>query len=89
MDMATLAAMAQMLQSSQATGSHPSAGLSLKKVDVPQGEPLRLEIAAFLDAVRTRTTPVVSGKDGRAALKLALEINSAISAHAQRAGLKI
>jgi predicted dehydrogenase len=89
MDMATLAAMAQMLQSSQAAGGHPSAGLSLKKVDVPQGEPLRLEIAAFLDAVRTRATPVVSGEDGRAALKLALEINSAISAHAQRAGLKI
>jgi predicted dehydrogenase len=89
MDMAKLAAMAQLLQASQAAGGHPSAGLSLKKVDVPQGEPLRLEIAAFLDAVRTRSTPVVSGEDGRAALKLALEINAAIQAHAERAGLKI
>ncbi|MBS1799858.1 MAG: Gfo/Idh/MocA family oxidoreductase [Acidobacteria bacterium] len=89
MDMAKLVAMAQLLQASQGTGNHPSAGLSLKKVDVPPGEPLRLEIAAFLDAVRTRSTPVVSGEDGRAALKLALEINAAIAAHAGRAGLKI
>lgn len=89
MDMAQLAAMAKLLASTQAAGVHPSAGLSLKKIDVPQGEPLRLEIAAFLDAVRTRSTPVVSGEDGRAALKLALEINAAIAAHAERAGLKI
>ena len=31
--------------------------------------------------------PVVSGEDGRAALALALEINEAMAAHAQRAGL--
>jgi predicted dehydrogenase len=86
MDPAKLAAMAEMLA---ASGGHPSAGLSLKKVEVPQGEPLRLELAAFLDAVRTRSTPVVSGEDGRAALKLALEITRAISEHAKRAGLAI
>jgi len=86
MDPAKLAAMAAMLAQS---GEHPSAGLSLNKVQVPQGEPLRLEIVSFLDAVRTRATPVVSGEDGRAALKLALEINAAIHAHAERAGLKI
>jgi predicted dehydrogenase len=92
MDPAKLAAMAEMLQASQQlapSSGHPSAGLSLKKVDVPQGEPLRLELAAFLDAVRTRSTPVVSGEDGRAALKLALEITEAISEHAKRAGLTI
>jgi predicted dehydrogenase len=86
MDPAQLAAMAEMLA---ASGGHPSAGLSLRKVDVPQGEPLRLELAAFLDAVRTRSTPAVSGEDGRAALKLALEITQAISEHAKRAGLTI
>jgi hypothetical protein len=32
---------------------------------------------------------VVSGEDGRAALKLALEITQAISEHAKRAGLTI
>ena len=81
MDPAQLAALAQM------AGQHPSAGLSLKKISVEQSEPLRLEIASFLDAVRTRTTPVVSAEDGRAALALALEINRAIAAHATRAGL--
>lgn len=89
MDPAKLAAMAQMLQASQAAGGHPSAGLSLSKVPVEPDEPLRLEITSFLEAVRNRTTPLVSGQDGRAALKLALEINHAIAEHAERAGLKI
>lgn len=84
MDPAQLAALSQMAQQ---TGGHPSAGLSLKKVPVEQGEPLRLEIGSFLHAVRTRTRPVVSGDDGRAALALALEINQAIAEHAQRTGL--
>jgi predicted dehydrogenase len=81
MDPAQLAALAQMVS------QHPSAGLSLKKISVEQGEPLRLEIASFLGAVRARATPVVSGEDGRAALALALEINRAIAAHAERTGL--
>ncbi|WP_035347190.1 Gfo/Idh/MocA family protein [Edaphobacter aggregans] len=86
MDPGKLAAMAELLK---VAGEHPSAGLSLNKVQVEQGEPLRLEIAAFLSAVRERSRPVVSGEDGRAALALALEINVAIHAHAERAGLKI
>jgi predicted dehydrogenase len=84
MDVAQLAALAQMAQQS---GQHPSAGLSLKKLPVEPGEPLRLEIASFLTSVRDRTTPLVSGEAGRAALSLALEINQAIATHAQRAGL--
>jgi predicted dehydrogenase len=84
MDPAQLAAMAQAVQ---AAGQHPSAGLSLTKVAVEQGEPLLLEIESFLNAVHTRTVPVVSGEDGRAALALALEINRAIAAHAERTGL--
>jgi predicted dehydrogenase len=81
MDPAQLAALAEMVS------QHPSAGLSLKKIPVQQGEPLRLEIASFLEAVRKRATPVVSGEDGRAALALALEINRAIAAHAERTGI--
>ena len=81
MDPAQLAALAQRVS------QHPSAGLSLKKISVEQGEPLRLEIASFLGVVRTGATPVVSGEDGRAALALALEINRAIAAHAERTGI--
>jgi predicted dehydrogenase len=84
MDPAQLAAIAQMAQQA---GQHPSAGLSLTKVPVEPGEPLRLEIESFLNAVRTRTTPLVSVEDGRAALALALEINQAIAVHAKRTGL--
>jgi predicted dehydrogenase len=85
MDPAMLAALAEKAQQA---GAHPSAGLSLKKVTVELGEPLRLEIESFLHAVRERTRPVVSGEDGRAALALALEINEAIVVHAERAGLR-
>lgn len=37
----------------------------------PEEEPLRRQIAAFAEAVRRRTPPVVSGEDGRRALALA------------------
>ena len=86
MDAARLAELAAQVQQGQ---EHPSAGLSLRKAEVEPGEPLRLEIASFLDAVRRRATPVVSAADGRAALALALEINEAIAVHARRAGLTI
>jgi predicted dehydrogenase len=62
-------------------------GLHIEKPPVSPGEPLRLEIESFLDTVRTRNTPRVSGQDGRAALALALDINAAIAAHAERAHL--
>lgn len=63
-------------------------GLRIEKPEVRQGEPLRLEIESFLNAVRTRSRPRVSGEDGRAALALAIDINAAIAAHAERAGLE-
>jgi predicted dehydrogenase len=88
---AQIAAMEQMLaalpKSHGEQGTHPSAGLSLKKIPVQPGEPLRLEIASFLESIRTRTTPLVTAQEGRNALALALEINEAIAAHTQRAGL--
>ncbi len=62
-------------------------GLNIDKPPVKPGEPLRLEIEAFLERVRTRSKPRVSAEDGRAALALALDINAAIAAHAERAGL--
>ncbi len=67
--------------------THPSPGMELRKVPVEMGEPLRLEIEAFLGAVRTRNQPVVTVEDGRAALALALEINASMAEHARRTGL--
>jgi predicted dehydrogenase len=48
------------------------------KLDVPRDEPLRLELVDFVDAVRTRRAPRVSGADGRRALELAHRITAAI-----------
>ena len=69
-------------------GGHPSPGLSFVKPEVAPGEPLRLEIESFLDSVRTRREPRVTARQGRDALALALEIQAAMVAHAQRAGLE-
>ena len=62
-------------------------GLALSKPTVTPGEPLRLEIESFLESVRTRQQPHVTGQEGRAALALALEINTAIAEHSTRAQL--
>jgi predicted dehydrogenase len=68
--------------------AEPKAGLSFAKPTVTPGEPLRLEILSFLESVRTRRPPQVTARQGRAALALALEIQSSMAAHAQRAGLQ-
>lgn len=63
-------------------------GLRMYKPNVQSGEPLRLEIESFVECVRTRNTPRVPGEHGRRALALAIQINQAMSSHAQRAGLE-
>ena len=45
----------------------------------PPGDALMTEIEAFLDAVKHGTRPVVSGREGRDALALALEIDHMIA----------
>ena len=72
-------------QAEPATG--PAPGLTFVKPEVKEGEPLKLEILSFLDAVRTRKEPKVTARQGRAALELALTIQSTMAAHAERAGL--
>jgi len=75
------------LASAAALGGQSAPGMSLSKVPVEPGEPLRLEIESFLDSVRTHIQPLVSVDDGRAALALALQINAVIASHARRTGL--
>jgi predicted dehydrogenase len=50
------------------------------KLPVPDAEPLRLELEDFVDAVRTKRPPRVSGVDGRRALELAHRITSLMAA---------
>jgi predicted dehydrogenase len=70
-------------------GGHAGVGpdLCFVKLEVKDGEPLQLEILSFLEAVRTRREPKVTARQGRAALELALTIQSTMAAHAERAGL--
>lgn len=47
-------------------------------------EPLKLQLASFLDAVRTGSRPLVSGEDGAAALGLAYQVLQAIDSYTER-----
>lgn len=53
-------------------------------VEVPPGDSLENEIRSFVRSSMTRTPPTVSGRDGRRALALALEINKRIQANMER-----
>jgi predicted dehydrogenase len=61
--------------------------IKVSKPSVASEEPLHAELKAFLHAVRTRSTPVVSLEDGRRALALALEILAAIRVHGKNVKL--
>ncbi len=74
---------------SPGVGKEPAsqANLVAGKPAVQTGEPLQLEIKAFLDAVRSRKPLRVRPEEARDALALALDINHAIAEHAKRTGL--
>ena len=73
--------------SPQATPSvNPQIGML--KPPVTSEEPLRAELRSFLDAVRRRSTPVVTLEDGRRALALALNIVTDIHQHGSRINLE-
>lgn len=48
--------------------------ISIEQLDCDDGDALRLEIEAFLAAVRDGTRPLVTGEDGRQALQTATDI---------------
>jgi predicted dehydrogenase len=50
-----------------------------RKLEPAHDEPLKLELAAFAESVRTRRAPLVTGEDGLRALDLAMRINTAIA----------
>ena len=88
----------QGLNGAPVTGAAPAASEILRqpsanpqihvaKPPITAEEPLLAEIKAFLEAVRTRETPIVSLEDGRKALALALEILAQIARHAGRIGV--
>ena len=57
-------------------------GLSLEKEEIPieKDEPLKLELAAFVECVRQKLSPKVGGVEGATALEVAMQITDQISA---------
>lgn len=59
----------------------PDRQIGFDSFPVVKGEPLQLELDSFLDCVRTRSQPLVSGRDGMRALGVALAILAKIEEH--------
>ena len=58
----------------------------IEERDLPETDPLKLEIASFVDCVRLRKAPLVDGEAGLRALEAALRITEALQAWAGRVG---
>jgi|SRR5579884_1094078 len=59
----------------------PNREVAAAALAVEKGEPLRLELEAFVNSVATRSEPLVTGEDGLAALDVCLEILAKIEEH--------
>lgn len=66
-----------------AVGGSQQPRFSFEKLPTVPEEPLRAELRAFLEAVRTRTAPRVDGPAGRRALELADRVMAGIREHAR------
>ena len=62
----------------------PQPEFAFEKLPAPDVEPLRAELEAFLEAVRTRREPRTNGAAGRAALELASRVMASIHEHGER-----
>jgi predicted dehydrogenase len=85
LDYTTKRASVSSLAPPAANGAWP--GVHIRHLDVVDVEPLRAEIRSFLEAVRDKSAPVVSGSDGRNALSLALRTLERIREHAEHPGV--
>jgi predicted dehydrogenase len=62
----------------------PIPGMSMERATFEKSDALGAEIRSFIDAVKTRQAPLVSGHDGRNALGVALNIVEQIEASTKR-----
>jgi predicted dehydrogenase len=61
----------------------------IEERDLPETDPLKREIASFIDCVRTGKTPLVDGAAGARALEAALWITRSLKEWADRAGMPL
>jgi predicted dehydrogenase len=62
----------------------PEPEFGFEKLPAPAVEPLRAELEAFVEAVKTRVPPKTNGAAGRAALELADRVMESIREHQER-----
>lgn len=65
-------------------GGNPMEFIEVEPLEVKKDEPLKLELASFVECVREGRRPLVSAEEGVRALGLAREIEEAMHAHAAR-----
>lgn len=65
-----------------APDANPMEQIEIQPLDVQKDEPLRAELAHFVDCVRSGTAPAVTAEDGIRALELAEQITAFIRSHA-------
>jgi predicted dehydrogenase len=63
--------------------------IAFNKLETKADEPLRAELEAFIDSVRTRRPPLVGGPEGREALALAERVMTCIEEHAALVGVPL
>ena len=63
--------MARRVDAPSAPGLPP---IEVQTLEIEKEEPLKTQLAAFLDCVATRRPPLVSGREGREALRVALDV---------------
>jgi predicted dehydrogenase len=62
----------------------PKAKIVSEQVQVTSGDALEMEVRSFIQASLNRTTPTVTGEDGKGALAVALDINEQIQANIKK-----
>ncbi len=60
----------------------PTPQIAFQKLSTQPQDPLRAELEAFVESVRTRSRPLVSGREGKNALALAEDVMNRIEQHA-------
>jgi len=59
-------------------------GILAEDIEITKNDPLKMEIQSFVERVRDRKQPVVSGVDGRKALEIALRITEQIQRNTEK-----
>lgn len=73
-----------IIRKDEASSGFPIPGVSLEKKRFEEVDSLESELEAFVHSVRNRESPVVTGRDGRNALQVALNITDQIEATNRR-----